>query len=220
MHYFSYKDISYEVDDQGFLLNHKFWDPNFAEGVAKICEIQQLTNEHWDAIHFIRQVYDDTGICPTIFAACKAIGLRPREMKKLFPTGYHRGLCRIAGVQYWVHRLPDNSHTKDAMADIKAISGNKHYSVDVRGFLVDPDAWDANYAMHRALEMNIPQGQLTDRHWQIIEYVRDTFKREKRIPTVYETCEKCLVGIEELESLFPDGYHRGVLKIAGLRFVK
>lgn len=220
MQNFSYKDTFYQVDDQGFLLNTKFWDQNFAEGVAKECAIQNLTNEHWEAIRFVREYFEASGVCPTIFATCRATGLRPREMKNLFPTGYHRGLCRIAGVHYRVYRLPDNSHTKDVMTDIKAISGDKQYCVDVRGFLVDPDDWDANYAMHRALEMHIPQGQLTDKHWQIIAYLRDVFKKENRIPTIYETCEKCFLEMEELESLFPDGYHRGVLKIAGLRFVK
>lgn len=220
MQHFSYKDTSYEVDDQGFLLNTKFWDTNFAEGVAKSCEIQNLTTEHWEAIRFIRDFFEASGDCPTIFAACRAIGLRPREMKRLFPTGYHRGLCRIAGVHYRVNRFPDNSHLKEVMADLKALSGDKHYRVDVRGFLVDPEEWDANYAMHRALEMNIPQGQLTERHWLVIDYLRGVFNKEKRIPTLYETCENCHLEIEDLESLFPDGYHRGVVKIAGLRFVK
>lgn len=220
MQNFYYKDTSYEVDDQGFLLNTKFWDPNFAEGIAKNCEIQNLTNEHWEAIRFVREAFEASGVCPTIFAICKAIGLRPREMKKLFPTGYHRGLCRIAGVHYRMHRQPDNDHVKHAADDLEAISGDKQYCVDVRGFLVDPDAWDVHYAMHRALEMNIPQGKLTDKHWQVIEYLRDVFKKEKRIPTIYEICENCLMEIEDLESLFPNGYHRGVLKIAGLRFVK
>jgi tRNA 2-thiouridine synthesizing protein E len=106
------------------------------------------------------------------------------------------------------------------MADIKSISGNKHYNVDVQGFLVDPATWDANYAMHRALEMDIPQGQLTDKHWKIIEYVRNVNIKGERIPNIYEICEIFQLEIEELQSLFPEGYHRGVLKIAGLRFTK
>lgn len=69
-----------------------------------------------------------------------AIGLRPREMKALFPAGYHRGLCRIAGVHYLLYRLPDNSHALENTADLKALSGKKQYQVDVRGFLIDPDS--------------------------------------------------------------------------------
>lgn len=220
MQHYSYKDTTYEVDDQGCLLNTKSWDTNFAEGTAKECGIQSLTKEHWEVLRFVRETFETSGICPTIFAVCKAHGLRPREMKMLFPTGYHRGLCRIAGVHYRVHRLPDHAHVKEAMADLKALSGNKHYLVDVRGFLVDPDTWDPNFAMHRALEMKIPRGQLTEQHWQVIEYLRDVFKKEKRIPTIYEACENCDLGFENFESLFPNGYHRGALKIAGLRFVK
>lgn len=74
--------------------------------------------------------------------------------------------------------------------------------------------------MHRALEMKIPQGELTESHWRVIDYLRDFHKREKRIPTIYETCETCQLDLEQMEALFPDGYHRGALKIAGLRFAK
>jgi len=220
MEHFSYKDTTYQVDDQGFLLNSKFWDSNFAEGMARECEIQDLTSEHWAVIRFVREALETSGVCPTIFAVCKANGLRPREMKKLFPTGYHRGLCRIAGVNYRVHPLPDEAFLQEAADDLKALSGNKKYCIDVRGFLIDPATWDANFAMHRALEMNIPHGQLSDKHWQVINYLRDVFKKEKRIPTIYEACEACDLGFENFEALFPHGYHRGALKIAGLRFVK
>jgi tRNA 2-thiouridine synthesizing protein E len=34
---------------------------------------------------------------------------------------------------------------------------------------------------------------------------------------VIETCEATDLDIAELERLFPDGYHRGAVKIAGLR---
>jgi len=220
MQHFSYKDTTYQIDDQGFLLDPNFWDVNFAEGTAKECGIDHLTKEHWDAINTLRELYQENGTCPTVFATCKATGLRPREMKVLFPTGYHRSLCRIAGVDYLLNRLPDNSHALLAAADLKALSGNKHYKIDVHGFLIDFDNWDPYYAMHRALDMKIPQRELGDGHWGVIYYLRDAFKREKRIPTFYETCEDCQLELEELEALFPDGYHRGALKIAGLRFVK
>ena len=220
MKHFLHKDITYEVDEQGFLLNPKFWDENFAEGMAMECNIQALTKEHWDVIRHLREAYSTWGTCPTIFAICKANGLRPREMKQLFPTGYHRGLCRIAGVHYRTHRLPDDGHVQEMAADLEAMSGDKHYTVDVRGFLIDPDNWDKHFALHRALEMKIPHGQLTDSHWRVIDFLRTTFQKENRVATIYETCENCQLDFETLESLFPDGYHRGAVKIAGLRFVK
>jgi len=218
MKHFSHKDVTYQVDEQGFLLEPKFWDINFAEGMAKECEIQNLTTEHWDVINFIREAYAKTGACPTIFAVCTANGLRPREMKKLFPTGYHRGLCRIAGVHYRINTMPFASHLHERSADLDALSGGKTYTVDVRGFLVDPDTWDESYAMHRALEMNIPKGELTEMHWKVIDFLRSTYKQKKLIPNIYQLCENCQLDFEEFEKLFSAGYHRGALKIAGLRF--
>lgn len=214
------KNTTFEVDDQGCLLDPRCWNKDFAEAVSRECDIPVLSGEHWDVINYIREAYEQTGVCPTIFATCKANGLRPQEMKKLFPTGYHRGVCRIAGVHYRVSHMPYGAHLKESVADLRALSSDKVYCTDVRGFLVNPDTWDENYAMHRAMEMNIPTGHLTDDHWRIIQYLRDIYQREQRIPNIYETCEGCNLELEAFEALFPDGYHRGALKIAGLRFVK
>ena len=68
--------------------------------------------------------------------------------------------------------------------------------------------------------MRIPLGKLTDDHWRIIYYLRDVYQVEHRIPNIYETCENCDLDLDSFEALFPDGYHRGALKIAGLRFLK
>ena len=58
--------------------------------------------------------------------------------------------------------------------------------------------------------------KLTDRHWQIIRYLRSRFERTGAVPTVYETCTANDIELDELERLFPDGYHRGAVKVAGL----
>ena len=91
------------------------------------------------------------------------------------------------------------------------------YEVDARGFLVNSNDWNEYYAVFRAHEMKIPGGKLTDRHWQVIQYLRDYFETKKEVPTVYQTLEANGMELEELEQLFPDGYHRGAVKIAGLR---
>jgi tRNA 2-thiouridine synthesizing protein E len=58
---------------------------------------------------------------------------------------------------------------------------------------------------------------LEDEHWKIIYYLRASNKKNKVVPTIYETCEANDIEIGDLERLFPDGYHRGAVKIAGLR---
>lgn len=217
---FSYMGTTYELDQQGFLLDPAAWNETFAEGIARECDVPVLSNEHWDVIRFVRDAFEKTGICPTIFATASAIGLLPQDLKRLFPTGYHRGVCLVAGVHYRVNHMPYGEHIKETVADMKALSSDKVYCVDVRGFLTEPDSWDENYAIHRATEMKIPDGRLTEDHWRIIRYLRDVFKKEQRIPTIYDTCENCNLDLKAFEQLFPDGYHRGALKISGLRFFK
>jgi tRNA 2-thiouridine synthesizing protein E len=63
--------------------------------------------------------------------------------------------------------------------------------------------------------MKMPR--LTDKHWQILEFLRQRFATNNIVPTVYETREANHLELEELQRLFPDGYHRGAVKLAGLR---
>ena len=70
----TYMGTTYAVDKQGCLLDPDSWDENFAEGMARECEIPVLSNEHWDVIRYIRSVYEKTHVCPTVFATCKADG--------------------------------------------------------------------------------------------------------------------------------------------------
>jgi tRNA 2-thiouridine synthesizing protein E len=223
MDVFSYKNKTYHVDAQGFLLDFDKWDENFAEGMAYKLKITQgLTEKHWDVIHSIRDAYQQTGECPLVYKTCKSNALSAMGFKKLFPTGYMRGACKLAGityrdriVNYYGEEAPEIRQTaeeKEARARLK----KKVYRVDVFGFLVDPGDWDENFAAVKAAEMKIPGG-LTEKHREIIKYLRDSFQREKTVPTFIECCEVNGMELEELERLFPDGYHRGAVKIAGLR---
>lgn len=93
---------------------------------------------------------------------------------------------------------------------------NRTYEVDVRGYLVDPGQWDEGFAIHRAHEMMMATA-LGERHWQVIRYLRDRFARTRMVPTIYETCRANKLELKDLDRLFPDGYYRGAVKIAGLR---
>jgi len=217
MRIFKRKGKTYELDADGFLMNPKKWDPDLAEGMALDLGIQGgLTREHYDVIHFIRRELDRTGKCPNLFETCRANNLRRNELKRLFPAGYMRGACKLAGVSYKEAYLGAD-YMEHSAKDLHAVAQRQEYRVDVRGFLVDPDEWDEHYAAHRAYEMKIPGGKLVKMHWQIIRFLRSTFYKTGEIPTVTETCEATDLDLDELEQLFPDGYHRGAVKIAGLR---
>ena len=213
----AFKEKTYEIDDKDFLLDFHRWSEDFAEGMAvKLGMNATLSKEQWDVINAIRDSYKKYGRCPIVYEVCRTCGLRLKDLKMLFPSGYLRGACRLAGITYREGYL-GQTYLPTTAEDLNIISANKTYTVDVRGFLVNPEDWDEYYASFRAFDMKIHGGRLTDRHWQVINYLREYYQKNKDVPTVYETCENNQIDLAELEELFPDGYHRGAVKIAGLR---
>ena len=243
---------SYIVDEDGFLIDFNQWDNAFAENLAPHLSIPGgLTAKHWEVIHYIRDWYIQKGVCPLVYHTCKMNQLRINQLKELFPTGYLRGACKLAGIsyKYTYYGNPDKpqllpydpdvfltfkysyseNHGKPSVLPEKQKNdalpkkqkekpelSEKHYTVDVCGFLIDPDSWDEQFAIHKAFELKQPE-VLTEKHWQVIYFLRNRFTKNRTIPTVYDTCSHFQMEIDELAHLFPDGYHRGAVKIAGLR---
>lgn len=214
---YTYKNKSYPVDERQFLTDFNSWDETFAEGISRVLGMEQeLTKEHWEVLNAIRDAYIEFGRCPIVYEVCRTCGLRLNDLRRLFPAGYLRGACKLAGITYkegYLHQ----SYLPTTAEDLNVISVKKTYTVDVRGFLVNPDDWDEYYAAFRAFDMKIPGGRLTAKHWEVIRYLREYYRKNREVPTVYEVCEQNGMDIKTLEELFPDGYHRGAVKIAGLR---
>jgi len=217
---------SYEVDDDGFLLDFDRWNEEFATETARKCGITSgLTDRHWRVLRWIRSHVQEFGACPLADRTCRAIGLDLRDLRELFPSGYLRGACKIAGVTYdqgirgplavpqWAGR-GETAAVPDPSVSPRPV-GRKTYTIDVRGFLMDPESWDEEFAVSRAWELKMPP--LTDRHWKVVWYLRRRFGCDRSIPTVSDACEDLAMTLEELSELFPDGYHGGAVKIAGLR---
>ena len=215
---FHYRNKKYRVDSRGFLLFPSEWDEDFAVGKAPSVGIDDgLTEQHWNIIHFVRNSFKRINQCPLVYVACRKNHLGLGDLRRLFPTGYLRGVCKLAGVSnreaFLQHLyLEENSRQIDYWYD------SRTYSVDLRGFLINPNEWDENFAIHKAYELKMPD-YLTDRHFEIIHYLRRRFAQDHQVPTVFETCDDLHLSVGELESLFPSGYHRGAVKVAGLRVV-
>ncbi|HIJ76558.1 MAG TPA: TusE/DsrC/DsvC family sulfur relay protein [Deltaproteobacteria bacterium] len=206
---------TYRLDEEGFLENPDEWDEGFAEAMATLTGIHKgLTPAHWEVIHYIRKTFRDSGKCPLVYEICRAHKLRLADLKGLFPSGYLRGACKVSGLTYKEEQAHQGWLPNRKAKRQKSLA-EKVYRVDIRGFLVDPSEWDEGYAALRYLEMKMP-GSLTDKHWRVIRFLRKKYQENGTVPTVYETCEANQLEIEDLERLFPDGYHRGAVKIAGL----
>jgi len=215
---------AYEVDESGFLLDFAQWDEGFARATAQDQQVEgELGEAHWRVIRYIHAVFREEGRCPLVFQTCKANGLRIKDLGRLFPTGYLRGACKLAGITYregyhgygCVPPLARSYGRTEASGGEPIPLVNKTYTVDVRGFLVDPDTWDEPYATMRAADMKMPA--LSQRHWTLLRYVREHYQAHGEVPTVVQTCEANQLEVDELAELFPDGYQRGLIKLAGLR---
>jgi tRNA 2-thiouridine synthesizing protein E len=228
MNEITFSSRTYTVDALGFLTDSAEWDEDFAEGMASRAGMSGgLTERHWEVIRYIRKEFRDRGDCPLVFSTCRSLGLSLRELEALFPAGYLRGACRLAGISYrdrFIDFFGERREPSDLRADRRATvapagvlpaSREKVYRVDVMGFLVDPTEWDEGFAAHKALEMKLPGG-LSPGHWQVLEYLRETYQRTGSVPTVMGCCGAMGMDLDELEKLFPDGYHRGAVKLAGL----
>jgi tRNA 2-thiouridine synthesizing protein E len=82
------------------------------------------------------------------------------------------------------------------------------------GFFVDPDAWTEDMAPELAAQEGIDE--LTDRHWQVIRFMRKEYTEKGAGPTVRVLGKTSGVTVKELYVLFPKGPAKTAAKIAGI----
>jgi dissimilatory sulfite reductase related protein len=82
------------------------------------------------------------------------------------------------------------------------------------GFLVDPAQWNDEVAVELARREGIDP--LTDRHWQVIRFMRSEYETKGTGPTVRVLGKTSGVSIKDLYQLFPKGPAKLAAKIAGI----
>jgi tRNA 2-thiouridine synthesizing protein E len=85
---------------------------------------------------------------------------------------------------------------------------------DAEGFLVHPEQWTEAMAGAIARENGIDE--LTDRHRQVIEFMRRTYMETGTAPSIRTLGKASGVPIKELYQLFPKGPAKLAAKIAGI----
>ena len=88
----------YEVDENGFMQEPDKWTEDIAEAYAKLENVNELTEEHWKALNYIREYYLKNGICPMIRRLIKETGFSLSKLYQLFPKGPAQSACKWAGV--------------------------------------------------------------------------------------------------------------------------
>jgi dissimilatory sulfite reductase related protein len=86
--------------------------------------------------------------------------------------------------------------------------------VDAEGFLADPQQWNEQMAAEIARDNGI--AQLSDRHWQVINFMRKTYLETGSAPSIRSLGKTSGVPIRELYELFPKGPAKLAAKIGGI----
>jgi tRNA 2-thiouridine synthesizing protein E len=85
---------------------------------------------------------------------------------------------------------------------------------DPEGFFVHPEQWTKTMAPEIARENGI--SELTDRHWQVINFMRRAYLDNGAAPSIRTLGKASGVPIKELYQLFPRGPAKLAAKIAGI----
>ena len=86
--------------------------------------------------------------------------------------------------------------------------------VDGEGFLIEPEEWTKQMGEEIAGSNGIDQ--LTDRHWQVIEFMRKTYLDTGSAPSMRALGKTSGVSIKELYELFPKGPAKLAAKVGGI----
>ena len=89
-------------DDQGYLLDPADWSEDLARELARQENIE-LTEPHWLAIRYMREFFAEHQVIPDVRFVMRHLGERYGGSRnlvfELFPYGYVRQACRIAGMR-------------------------------------------------------------------------------------------------------------------------
>jgi tRNA 2-thiouridine synthesizing protein E len=92
--------------------------------------------------------------------------------------------------------------------------GDSAVDVDAEGFLTDPAQWNEQIGETIAAANGI--AQLTDRHWQVVRFMRDRYLATGTAPSIRSLGKESGVSIEELYELFPKGPAKLAARIGGI----
>jgi len=93
------------------------------------------------------------------------------------------------------------------------VNGNQ-IEVDEDGFIVNPELW--NEAIVKEFAKLESVDNLTEKHWKVINYLRDYYKQFGIAPMIRKLCKETGFTLKEIYELFPSGPAKGACKLAGL----
>ncbi|SCX78960.1 TusE/DsrC/DsvC family sulfur relay protein [Desulfoluna spongiiphila] len=93
-----YNGKSFDVDEDGFLLDFNQFTEEWLEIVMKEEGISELNEEHKLVIDVLQDYYRKNGIAPMVRVLSKLTKFKLKHIYELFPSGPGKGACKMAGL--------------------------------------------------------------------------------------------------------------------------
>lgn len=87
-----------EVDEDGFIQDPEVWDEAVAKSLAATEGVDELSENHWKLVNYLRDYYLKFNMAPMIRKLCKQTGFSLKEIYEMFPSGPAKGACKVAGL--------------------------------------------------------------------------------------------------------------------------
>lgn len=91
-------DKKIEFDPDGFMIEPDLWNDEVASMIANDEGIDEMSENHWKIVNFIREYWKEHDLAPPVRLICTENNLSVRDIYKLFKAGPARGACRVAGL--------------------------------------------------------------------------------------------------------------------------
>ena len=85
------------VNDEGFMTEYDEWTEDIGSNLATNIGIE-MTDEHWEAIRFLRADFADQGETATLRRVTKVGGIPTKQLFALFPKKPAKKMAYVAGL--------------------------------------------------------------------------------------------------------------------------
>jgi len=89
---------SFEIDEDGFLLDYNTYCTEWVDYVKGQEGIEEMNDEHWKLIKVLQDYYEKNGIAPMVRVLSKLTKFKLKHIYELYPSGPGKGACKMAGL--------------------------------------------------------------------------------------------------------------------------
>ena len=86
------------IDEEGFLTEPGEWDKEIAGFLATQIGIEDLSEEHWKVIDFLRSDFEEQGETATLRRVSTVGGVSTKQLYQLFPKKPAKKMAYVSGL--------------------------------------------------------------------------------------------------------------------------